>query len=194
MKLNSKAISFIVMMIALGSALSAISMGLSRVDERFGIDLAHIATFIAAIYGGPVIGFLTGLGGGIVPGIYLGPLGPLSWLGLIFLPLGKSLTGFTTGALYKFLNVERRNSSSLLTIPIILVGYVPECLFTVFFFLAMVPSFLSFPIAACITQLIVVLVKAWIEISFMSFFMGALKGNVGFNTLVTNYLSIHRAQ
>jgi len=62
------------------------------------------------------MGFLTGLFVGILPGVYFGPLGTGSWLGLIGLPIGKSLTGFTAGLLYKILDVDQRHRKSILTV------------------------------------------------------------------------------
>jgi len=190
---DSRAVAFTAMMVALGNGLSALSIGLAKVGQ-IGLDLSHVATFIAAIYGGPVLGFLTGLLGGIVPGIHFGPLGGLAWLGLIGLPIGKSLTGFTTGGLYRLLKVSRRTKPSLLTIPVVLAGYVPECLFTVFFFLALVPRFLGPLPWLTVSVLISILVKAWIEIAFMSAFMGALTGSAGFTTFVTSFFTIRKSR
>ena len=184
-ELSSRVIAFIAIMVALGNALSAISIGLSRVNPQIGIDLSHIATFIAAIYCGPAIGFLTALFSGIVPGVYFGPMGGLSWLGLIGLPIGKSLTGLTTGALYKLFNVNQRDRPSLWTIPAVFIGFIPECLFTVFFFLGMVPFFFGW---VSVPLLITILVKAWFEIAFMSFFMGMLRKSVGFSTFMAKFL------
>ena len=192
-RLSSRAIAFAVMMGALGNILSVVSIGLTKVGQ-IGLDLSHVATFIAAIYGGPFWGFLIGMIGGFVPGIYFGPMGWLAWLGLIALPIGKSLTGFTAGVLYKLFNIDRREHPSLLTIPIVLVGFVPECLFTAFFFLVPVPYFLGWSLEFSVGLLIGILVKAWIEIAFMSAFMGALKGNGGFSTFMANFLAMRRAQ
>jgi len=190
---DSRAVAFTAMMVALGNGLSALSIGLAKVGQ-IGLDLSHVATFIAAIYGGPVLGFLTGLLGGIVPGIHFGPLGGLAWLGLIGLPIGKSLTGLTTGGLYRLLKVSRRTKPSLLTIPVVLVGYIPECLFTVFFFLALVPRFLGPLPWLTVSVLISILVKAWIEIALMSAFMGALTGSAGFTTFVTSFFTVRKSQ
>lgn len=189
-KLSSRVIVFTVMMAVLGNTLSALSIGLTKVGQ-IGLDLSHIATFIAAVYGGPYMGFLTGLLSGFVPGVYFGPMGGLAWLGLIGLPIGKSLTGLTTGALCKLLNVNQRAHSSVLVVPIVLMGYIPECLFTAFFFLTLVPQFFGW---ASVGLLISILVKAWIEIGFMSVFMGALTGNDGFSTLVTRFLTMRKVK
>jgi hypothetical protein len=191
LEMNSRVASFTAVMVALANILAALSIGLTRVGQ-VGLDFSNIATFVAAIYGGPYIGFLVGLLGGIVPGINFGLLGGLGWLGLIGLPLGKSLTGLTTGILYKTFNVTRRANRSLLTIPLVLIGYVPEFLFTIFFFIALVPYFLG-PAPWLTTGLLIsILIKAWLETFLMSAFMGALTGNVGFTTFVTNILSARK--
>jgi hypothetical protein len=190
MRLSSKVIAFTLIMAALGNTLSALSIGLTKVGQ-IGLDLSHIATFIASVYGGPVMGFLIGLVGGIVPGVYFGPMGGLSWLGLIGLPVGKALTGVTTGALCKLVNVNQRAHPSILTVPVVLIGYIPECLFTIFFFLVLVPYFFGW---ASVSLLISILVKAWIEIGVMSVLMGALTGNGGFNTFMTKILTLHKVK
>ncbi len=188
---NSKAVAFTAMMVALGNALSALSIGLVKVGQ-VGFDLSHVATFIAAIYGGPTLGFLTGLLGGIVSGIHFGPLGGLAWLGLIGLPVGKSMTGLVTGALYRQLNVGQKRNSSLLTVPVVLAGYLPECLFTVLFFVALVPYFLGPLPWLTLGVLVSILIKAWIEIALMSVLMGALAGNVGFNSFVMGFFAARK--
>ncbi len=188
--MNSKLITFIVMMAALGNVLSFIPIGLTRVGQ-VGFDLSHIATFIAAIFGGPLVGCLVGFAGGFVAGIHFGPLGWLSWLGLIGLPLGKALTGLAVGAFFKLFKINDKTHSGLLTIPVVLAGYIPEFLFTVFFFLVLVPYFflwLNLPLLVSIT------VKAWMEITVMSVLMAALVGNTGFSAFVVNFLKSHETQ
>ena len=184
-KLGSKVLVFIAVMAVLGNTLSMLSIGLANAGQ-IGLDLSHIATFIAAVYGGPYVGGLTGLLSGLFPGVYFGPMGGFAWLGLIGLPLGKALTGLTTGALCQLLKVNQRSHPSILVVPIVLIGYIPECLFTTLFFLTIVPHFFGW---ASVGMLITILVKAWIEIGVMSIFMGALTGNFGFNTLIKNVLT-----
>lgn len=192
-KLSPRVITFIAMMGALGNILSVLSIGLTIVGT-VGLDLSLVPVFIAAIYGGPYIGFVTGLISGIVPGIYFGPMTWQGWLALVALPIGKSLTGLTTGTLYRFFDVNRRTRPSLFTIPITLLGYVPECLFTVFYFLGPVPYFLGWSLAFSVSLLITILVKAWIEIALMSVLMGALTGNGGFKTFMANFLPLRKDQ
>jgi hypothetical protein len=188
--MTSKWITFIVMMAALGNVLSLIPIGLTRVGQ-VGFDLSHVATFIAAIFGGPIAGCLVGFAGGIIAGVYFGPLGWLSWLGLIGLPVGKALTGLTVGSLFKFFKIDKRTHCSLLTIPAILTGYLPEFLFTVFFFLVLVPYFLGW---LNLALLVSIAVKAWMEIIIMSILMGALVGNMGFSAFMVNFLKVHKSQ
>jgi hypothetical protein len=191
LELNSRAVAFTAVMVALANVLAALSIGLTRVGQ-IGLDLSNVAVFVAAIYGGPFLGFLVGFLGGIASGINFGLLGGLGWLGIIGLPLGKSMTGFTTGALYKALNVTQRKNRSIITIPIVLIGYVPEFLFTIFFFIVLVPFFLG-PAPWLTTSLLIsILLKAWLETALMSAFMGALTGNVGFTDFVTSILSARK--
>jgi len=191
-KLSSRVAAFTAVMVALANVLAALSIGLTRVGQ-IGLDFSNIAVYVAAIYGGPYLGFAVGLLGGVVSGINFGLLGGLGWLGLIGLPAGKALTGLTTGALYRTFNVTKRSSRSLLTIPLVLIGYIPEFLFTIFFFVTLVPYFLG-PAPWLTTALLVsILAKAWLEIALMSAFMGALTGNVGFTMFVTNILGARKS-
>jgi hypothetical protein len=189
---KSSVAAFTAVMVALANVLSALSLGLTRIGQ-IGLDLSNIATFLAGIYGGPYIGFLVGLLGGVVAGVNFGLLGGLGWLGLIGLPLGKSLTGLTTGVLYRVFNVNRRANRSLLTIPIVLLGYVPEFFFTILFFLVLVPYFLGPAPWFTMALLISILAKAWLETFVMSVLMGALTGNVGFTHFITSILTSHKA-
>jgi len=191
LELNSKVAAFTAVMIALANILGVLSIGLTRIGQ-IGLDFSNIAIFVAAIYGGPYLGFLVGFLGGIGAGINFGPLGGLGWLGLIGLPLGKSMTGFTTGALFKAFKITRKNSRSLVTIPLVLIGYIPEFLFTIFFFIVLVPYFLGPAPWLTMSLLISILAKAWLETFLMSAFMGALTGNVGFTTFISSILSARK--
>ena len=183
--MEAKNIAFIALMGALGNILFLFSYHAANIVQGVAVDLSHIPTFIAAIYGGPTVGLITGLLVGVLPGIYFGPLGSGSWLGLIGLPIGKALTGLTAGLLYKHLNVGGRSSRSLITIPLVLASYIPECLFTIFYFTVLLPVFIG---KGGLGLLVVILPKAWAEIVFMGVFMGALVGNQGFNMFISSFL------
>jgi riboflavin transporter FmnP len=189
--IEAKKIAFITMMIALGNILSGISIYLAPIYPGVNLDFSHVTTFIAAIYGGPIYGFIVGLFGGVWAGFYFGFIGgTLSWLSLIGLPIGKSLTGLTTGLFFKIFNIKERKYASIITVPTVLTSFIPETLFTVFYFLALAPYFFTFGFGW--TMLGFILPKAWAEIIFMSFLMAALVGNRGFGTFVTNFLATEK--
>lgn len=190
--MDSKEIAFIAMMGALGNILFLISNYIMPIiPGEVSLDLALIPVFIAALYGGPLVGFLTGLFAGIFPGIYYGPLGLGSWLGLIGLPIGKALTGFIAGLLYKGLNVDQRPRKSILTVPLVLVAYIPEFIYTIAYFVILLPYFIG---GGGVGILAFVLPKAWVEVVFIGFFMAALVGNHGFNTFISNFFASYKTE
>jgi LytS/YehU family sensor histidine kinase len=172
----------------LGLLLSAISLNVAPFlggQSGAALDLSHIATFVAAIFGGPFVGALVGFLSGIYAGYYFGyVIGTLGVLSLIGVPFGKALTGLTAGFLYKKLKINNSSRPSTITIPITLISYIPECIYTIFYFLYIVlyvyGSAMSFMIP-------VVIPKAWIEVTVMSILMGALAGNIGFREFITKF-------
>jgi len=186
---NSKGVAFIAMMGALGNVLFLISYYLGPIAQGVAFDFSLVGVFIAGLYGGPLVGFITGLFAGVLPGIYFGPLGTGSWLGLIGLPIGKSLTGLTAGLLYKGFKVNKRNRQSILTAPLVAASYVPECIFTIFYFVSLLPFFIGGGGAGILAF---VLPKAWAEIIVMSFLMAALVGNQGFSNFVNNFFTYRK--
>jgi len=189
--MDPKKIAFISLMGALANILFLMSYHIGPITHGVALDLSLLTVFIAALYGGPAIGFITGLFAGIFPGIYFGPLGTGSWLGLIGLPIGKSITGLTAGWLYKGLGVDQRPRKSVLTVPLILVSYIPECIYTIAYFVSLLPYFIG---GGGIGILAFVLPKAWAEIIFMSFFMSALVGNHGFSTFITTFFAGYKTR
>jgi len=187
--MDTKQIAFAAIMSALGLLLSAISINIAPIFSAVGqggaaLDFSHIATFIAAIYGGPFLGAIVGFLGGIYAGYYFGfVMGSLGLLSLIGLPLGKALTGLVTGFLYRKLRINESSRPSMLTVPIVLMSYIPECIYTIIYFYYLVPYFYGFSMAFMIP---IVISKAWVEITIMSFLMGALAGNKGFNNFVSS--------
>jgi len=187
--LDSKTVSFIALMSALGNALFLISFYLGPITHGVALDFSLVGVFIAALYGGPLVGLITGLFAGIFPGIFFGPLGTGSWLGLIGLPIGKSLTGLTAGLLYKVFNMNQRKRLSILTVPLVAASYVPEFFFTIIYFISLLPFFIGGGGAGI---LIFVLPKAWAEVVVMSFLMAALVGNQGFCNFVNNFFTYRK--
>ncbi len=182
--LNTRKLAFTGIMAALGNLLFIFSSTIFN-WLQVSLDLSHIGTLISAIYGGPLTGLVTGILIGIGPGIYYGfmtPTGGLGPIGLIGLPAGKALTGLSVGLLAKSFNVlKRKGFRSWLTVLAVAMGYVPECIFTIIFFLYILPFFVPREASlVLISFLVPILAKAWVEISMMGFFMGALTGNKGF--------------
>lgn len=189
--MNTKQWAFIAMMSALGTVLSAISLNFSPVliavpgQGAAALDLSHIATFVAAIFGGPFVGAVVGFLSGIYAGYHFGfVIGSLGILSLVATPIGKSLTGLTSGFLYKKLNLNNSTHSATLTIPIILISYIPECLYTISYFLYIVLYLYGYAMSFMIP---IVIPKAWIEIGIMSVIMSALAGNTGFKEFIFRY-------
>ncbi len=186
--MDAKTVSFVLMMGVLGNFLFAISYYTGNiVPGIIAIDFSLIAAYVAGFYGGPITGFISGLFVGVFPGIMFGPMGMSSWLGLFGLPLGKGLTGLTAGIVSKGLGLERKQYSSLITIPATLLAYVPECLFTYAYFAYLMPFFLGSGGAFIFTAYI--LPKALGEVIIISFLMAALIGNHGFSDFISSFFS-----
>ena len=192
MNMNAKEIAFTAIMGALGLILSTLSLSMAPILSSVGqggaaLDLSHIATFIAAIFGGPYVGALVGFIGGIYAGYYFGyVLGSLGLLSLIGIPFGKALTGLTAGFVYNKLKINNRRNSSLLTTLTVLVSYIPECVFTIVYFLYIVAFVYGYAMSFMIP---IVIPKAWIEIAVMSVIMGALAENSGFKGFILKFFT-----
>ena len=190
--MNAKEIAFTAVMGALGLILSTLSLSMAPILSSVGqggaaLDLSHIATFIAAIFGGPYVGALVGFIGGIYAGYYFGyVLGSLGLLSLIGIPFGKALTGLTAGFIYNKLKINNRRNSSLLTTLTVLVSYIPECVFTIVYFLYIVAFVYGYAMSFMIP---IVIPKAWIEIAVMSVIMGALAENSGFKGFILKFFT-----
>jgi riboflavin transporter FmnP len=183
---DTKKLTFIIMMGALGNVLFVISYLTGQIAPGVAFDFSLIAVLIAGFFAGPKAGFITGLIAGIVPGIMYGPAGNAGILGLIGLPLGKSFTGLTSGLLSNGIKLDQKPRKALLAIPLTLASYIPEGLFTYAYFTSLLPLFTaSAPLAEAIVSAI--MIKAVVEVVIMSFIIAALLGNKGFNDFVRNF-------
>ncbi len=185
--MDAKTVSFMLMMGVLGNVLFAISYYAGYLAPGVALDFSLLAAVIAGFYGGPFTGFVSGLFVGLLPGVMFGPLGMSSWLGLFGLPLGKGLTGLTAGIISKGFGLGRRPYSSLITVPAILLAYIPECLFTYGYFAYLMPLFLGSSGAQIFVYYI--LPKALVEVVVISFLMAALIGNHGFNDFISRFFA-----
>ncbi len=176
--MDTKKLAFSLMMGALGSAFFAVSYYFGPLAPGVNLDFSLVAVFIAGFFGGPVLGAFTGLIAGILPGIMFGPLGMGGALGLIGLPLGKALSGVTSGFIGKALKLGgEKQRPSILGIPASFLSYVPEAFYTIGYFIVLANGDFS---AGSATYLIYILPKALVELTIISVIMAALIGNNGF--------------
>ena len=159
-------VAFVASMGALGNVLALVTLSIPTPVGQIAFDFSHIGTLVVALYSGPLLGGMTGALVGIAPyyrfGV-AGGFGPV--LGLMIIP-GKSLTGITAGLL------TRKLRPGLAT----LVGYVPEAVFTFFYFEWVAPFFLGPKVGAYIMTLIVpVLAKAWLEMIVIAVVMELIR-------------------
>ncbi len=180
--MDTKKLTFAIMMGALGNVLFLISYYAGPITQGVALDFSLIGVFIAGIYGGPVAGAIAGIIAGVMPGIMFGPMGNGGVLGLIGLPLGKLLTGITSGLLTQGLKLQQRAHASIITIPTVIVAYLPEAVFTYAYFSLLLPYFLNQNLGTAV--IIAVMVKAFVEIAIISVIMAALVGNTGFKTFI----------
>jgi len=174
--MDTKKLAFSLMMGALGSAFFAVSYYFGPVAPGVNLDFSLIAVFIAGFFGGPTIGLFSGLIAGIIPGIMFGPLGMGGALGLIGLPLGKALSGLTSGIIGKGLRLGgEKQRPSILGIPASFLSYVPEALFTIGYFVL-----LQGVTVGTTTYFVYILPKALVELTIISVIMATLIGNSGF--------------
>jgi riboflavin transporter FmnP len=182
MRLTARDLAFTAVLAALANVLALVSIGLTRVGQ-IGLDFSNLAIFIGGIYGGPILGFMIGLLGGVVPGIMFGPLGGLGWLGLFGLSFGKSLTGLSAAYVSRMLGISRKTEVRFASV---LISYLPESFFTIYFFLSMVPFFLGPVPWISIGLVISITAKGWLETFIIAVFIAALMRNTGFTNLVFN--------
>jgi hypothetical protein len=173
------------MMGALGNGLFVISYAVGQIAPGVALDLSLLAVFIAGIYAGPKAGFATGLIAGIIPGIMFGPAGTGGILGLLALPFGKGLTGLTVGLLATGLCLNSRPHKALIGIPVTLLAYIPEGIFTYAYFTALLPYFFNQFIPDFIVSGI--MIKAAIEVAIMSGIIAVLLRNKAFNNFISAY-------
>jgi riboflavin transporter FmnP len=181
--METKRLAFALMMGALGSALFAVSYYAGPIAPGIALDFSLIAVFIAGFYGGPTVGFVSGLFVGILPGVMFGPLGMGGALGLIGLPLGKALSGLTAGLLAKGLKLGQKPHSSLLGIPSTYIAYIPEAAFTYAYFVIL----MGITIGGSV--FLTILPKSLVEVTIISVIMAALMGNKGFSDFVRAHFS-----
>jgi LytS/YehU family sensor histidine kinase len=190
--IGSKGLVFAAMMAALGNVLSFLSMQLAPiapnvplgpVSVSLALDLSHLATFTASLFGGPLVGGLTGLVGGMVAAFEFG----FSKGNLVTgfgLPLGKAMTGVAAGYVFKWLykqeSVARLVASTV-------VSYVPEALLTLVLFIYVLPPVTGLPVYIATAVAFQIVVKAFFEMVILGLILAGLVSNLGFRTYARGY-------
>jgi len=192
---SSKGVVLIAVMSALGNVLSFISIKVSPIipsiplgpiSVSLALDLSHVTTFIAALFGGPALGGLTGAIGGLVAAYEFG----FSKGNLITgfgLPVGKALTGVTAGLVMRAFGLL--DGRRLLTVPSTVISYVPEALFTAFLFIVVFPPVFGLPFWLANLIAAQIIAKAFFEMVVMGLIVAALLGNRGFTEYVKGFFT-----
>ncbi len=193
--LSSKTVVFVALMSALGNVLSALSITVSPIipsiplgpiSVSLALDLSHVTTFIAALFGGPIIGGLTGMIGGLVAAYRFG-FSSGNLITGFSLPIGKALTGVTAGYVMSFYGLlDRHRLSTVLTT---VISYIPEGIFTAFVFLYMLQPVFGLPMAVIRIITIQILVKAIFEMVVMGLLLTAMMGNQGLSGYVKGFFA-----
>lgn len=192
---SSKGVVFIAVMSALGNVLSFLSITISPIvpsipfgpiSVSLALDLSHLTTFIAALFGGPAVGGLTGMIGGLVAAYEFG----FSKGNLITgfgLPLGKAMTGVTAGLLMgRFSPMNRRG---VMMVPVTVASYVPEGVFTALLFILVFPSVLGLPVWLVNMITTQILVKAFFEMVVMGLILAAFLRNHSFTEFARGFFA-----
>jgi hypothetical protein len=193
-KMETKAITFIAIMGALGNVLSFLTTQLAPIlpNVPFGpisvslaLDISHLTTFIAALFGGPVIGGVTGAVGGLVAAFEFG-FSKGNFVTGIGLPLGKAMTGVAAGILFKRYKIK----SILTTMILTLVAYIPEAVLTLVLFRYLLPSLMGLPIALATLIGMQIIAKATFEMIVLGAIVNVLIKNPGLEGYIENYFPV----
>jgi hypothetical protein len=192
-KLGSKSLTFIALMAALGNILSFMStqlapiapnIPLGPVSVSLALDLSHLATFIAALFGGPIVGGITGAVGGLIAAFEFG----FSKGNLVTgfgLPLGKALTGFAAGYIFETYQADSWLKAAIFT----LVSYIPEAILTLALFRYLLPPIMGLPVSIATFIGFQIIVKASFEMIALGILLMQITNNSGFRGYVESYFN-----
>jgi hypothetical protein len=192
---SAKAVVFIAIMSALGNVLSFISITVSPIipsiplgpiSISLALDLSHVTTFIAALFGGPLLGGSTGLIGGLVAAYQFG-FSQGNLVSGFAIPVGKALTGITAGVVIRAIFNPRKYR--MLIVPTTVASYIPEAVFTAFIFIVVIPIVFRIPSALFTFIAVQILVKAFVEMVVMGLILATMLGNRGFKEYVEGFFA-----
>jgi hypothetical protein len=192
--IESKTLAFAATMAALGNALSFLSIQLTPlvpsiplgpVTVSLALDLSHLSTFIASLFGGPLVGGLTGLLSGLVAAFEFG-FSKGNVVTGVGLPLGKAMTGVAAGYVFRRLHVE---GSPARLVASTVAAYVPEALLTLALFRYVLPVVAGLPAGLATAIAIQIVVKAFFEMVLLGLVLVWLTGNAVFDDLSRRYFT-----
>ena len=190
-KLGSKSLTFIATMAALGNVLSLVStqltpiapnIPLGPVSVSLALDISHLTTFIAALFGGPIVGGVTGAVGGLVAAFEFG-FSKGNLVTGIGLPLGKAMTGLTAGWLFQRYQVDSTVKAAALTV----TAYIPEAVLTIILFRYLLPVAMGLPIGIATVIGFQIIVKACVEMVILGVLLVKITSNKGFKGYAESY-------
>ena len=191
---SAKNVVFIGIMGALSNVLSGLSIllvplmpaiPLGTYSISIALDFSHLTTFIAALYGGPAIGGLTGLIGGLIAAYEFG-FSKGNIVTGFGLPIGKALTGVSAGLIMRAIGLQGRSRHRILIIVSTLVSYLPEAVFTALLFLRIFPIVYATPVYILYPIVVTILIKASIEMFAEGVVLSTLSTNRGFTDFIKN--------
>lgn len=181
-------------MSALGNVLSYISIQLAPlvpsipfgpVSVSLALDLSHLTTFISAIFGGPIVGGLVGLIGGMVAAFEFG-FSKGNIISGVAIPIGKAMTGIVAGFIFTRFKMEfKRHLLVLGTV----FSYIPEGIFTILIFTVLYPLYFNMPNVIANAIATQIFVKAIIEMVLLGTLLIGFSSNKSFIKYSKEYFS-----
>jgi uncharacterized membrane protein len=195
---NVGSLALVASMAALGNVLGVVPIGLGQIPTGAGVgqvalDFSNLAVVVVAIFLGWRLGALTGLIAGVGPAIMFGFVTGSTGFITFLLPVGKALTGFTVGLIAQSIRPEKRLRSYNVILAVLL-GFIPEAILTWYYFVNLVPLFVTGYFAQVIapTLAVPVLIKGCGEMVLISVLAVALVGNEGFRMFFRRFVPTER--
>ncbi len=177
---------------ALGNFLGIVPIFLVRIPtpgvSQVAFDFSSVVVVLVAIFAGWRMGALTGLIAGLGPMVMFGYVYGSTGLITILLPVGKALTGFVVGLISQSSGSTRRLRTPYVILAV-LAGFIPEAILIWFYFVNIVPLFVSGGSYWAPALALPVFVKAWAEMIIIAFLAVALTGNTGFRSFLESLVS-----
>jgi thiamine transporter ThiT len=182
---------------ALGNVLGIIPIALGYLPTpavgQVALDFSSIAVVVVAIFLGWRLGSLTGLIAGLGPAVMFGFVTGSTGVITFLLPVGKAFTGFTVGLIAQAMGPQRMQRTYNI-LGVVLLGFVPEAILIWFYFVNLVPFFVTGYFAQVVapTLAVPVLIKGVGEMIVIGFLTIALVGNEGFRTFFRRFVPAER--